>query len=91
MPTSNVTLTANGQLNVFTLTYNTANTSNVSEMPDAVTDIIYGTNQTITSTVPRWFPKTFMGWSSSSNSSTVSKKAGETISITGHTNLWTVF
>ena len=87
MPASNVTATASWNIIQYTISYN-ANGGN--DAPSAQTKN-YGTNITLSSTVPTKSGYTFLGWSTSSTATTATYSAGGTYSTNASATLYAIW
>lgn len=85
--TSNVTLYAVWRVGTYTVTYNA---NGGSGAPSSQTTT-YGTNLTISSTVPTRFPYTFLGWSTSSSTTSATYKPGDSLTVSGNLTLYAVW
>lgn len=78
------TFTYSIKASTYTLTYSANGGSGAPSPQD-------GTTLTISSTVPTYFPRTFLGWSKSGSATSPGYLPGGTISLTGDTTLYAVW
>lgn len=87
MPASNVTATASWNIIQYTISYNA---NGGSGAPSAQTKN-YGTNITLSSTVPTKNGYTFLGWSTSSTATSATYSAGGTYSTNASATLYAIW